>query len=268
MTRRRATERAATIALVLALSGCVSRGAALSREELVGDWGLSGSDWALRLAADGTLANATSAEFDDPWVTGRWRLAGDVLTVEFRGGGQCIGEELGRYRVRRSGGAIRFDATADSCWRRVTYLDKEILRRVDGTRPRTATVARPGLPPLSPVGGAGPIAAALVGEWRQPYPASQSWLHLFADGRITVGVGEPHVAQVDGLWRLDGDVITFDNVAGLCSIPSRNRRARYRVAVDGETVSFRVVGADGCRERRTIDREIWRRHDAWWQVPE
>src|SRR6185312_9136622 len=85
MTRRRATERAATIALVLALSGCVSRGAALSREELVGDWGLSGSDWALRLAADGTLANATSAEFDDPWVTGRWRLAGDVLTVEFRG---------------------------------------------------------------------------------------------------------------------------------------------------------------------------------------
>lgn len=256
--------RAAAIAVV-AVGACASRGAPLTSDELVGDWRLGGADWALRLAADGTLANATAAQLDDPRAAGRWWLDGATLSLDFRRGGHCVGNEVGRYRVSRAVDGIRLNALDDRCARRFVYLDKEVARRVGTGRPPTAVATSPSLPRLSPIGGAGPIAAALVGEWRQPWPASASWLRFFANGRVTVGIGTTAVAQVDGLWRLDGDVLTFDNVEGLCSMPSHNRRARYRVAVDGDSLRFWVIGADGCRERRSIDREIWRRREAWWQ---
>lgn len=254
--------RAAALALVLAAGGCASRGAPVTREELVGDWTTPPSHNALRLAADGTLARAVFLrDLDEPMVLGTWQLDGELLVLDFRRGGLCPGVEIGRYRVRRADDGVRLDAVSEPCLQRALLLDKTIAHRAGDVRPATALVHEPEpLPPLPHVGGSGPLADRLIGRWFQPWPTqgAQSWLELDRDGGMRHGLatGGP---LVRGVWQLDGDILTFDNLDGLCSLPQRQRRGRYRVAVDDAGLHFRAVERDPCAVRGGIDREIWRR---------
>jgi len=253
--------RAAAIATLLVLVGCASRGAPLSRDELVGDW-TTPSGNAVRLAADGTLARAPRlAQLDDPNVLGRWRLDGEVLVLDFRRGGLCPGAEIGHYRIARARNGVRLDAIADGCLSRALMLDKDIVARATDVKPATARVHEPApLPSLSPVGGSGPLAERLIGKWYQPWPTDgdQAWLAFDRDGGMSHGLAAGG-RFVTGVWQLVGDVLTFDNIDGLCSLPQRHRRGRYRVTIDDAGLRFRDVDHDPCSVRRVIDHELWRR---------
>jgi len=87
-----------------------------------------------------------------------------------------------------------------------------------------------------------PSWRGVVGEWQQEYRS---------DGHLIVhGAG----MDIDSLYRLDGDILTLDDIAGSGACRAQGidaGSARYRVHFDGDSVRFDALH-DECVGRRSV----------------
>jgi hypothetical protein len=108
-----------------------------------------------------------------------------------------------------------------------------------------------------------PNTELIIGEFERHPPDGTTAMRFNSDGTFVLakdraGLDAKPPAGT-GHYKLDGDMLTFDNETGSCTDSEGEKTATYKVVISKIGIHFTKAGDDACERRSTIDGQTWYR---------
>ena len=107
-----------------------------------------------------------------------------------------------------------------------------------------------------------PNTELIVGEFERHPPDGTTAMRFSADGSFLVAKDRAGLDGADattGHYKLDGDMLTFNNEKGSCTESEGEKTGSYKVVISKIGIHFTKAGDDACERRASIDGQTWYR---------